>query len=99
MDVGERKLPLRTFCDICEEFDLHETEDCPQQASDDLPACVMRPKENNAKKLPPERPYCDKCEGMKLHSFLISSQIPFFPVFGHSTEDCDEDQTFWNVYH
>ena len=26
------KRPVRAWCDICEEFDQHETDDCPTQA-------------------------------------------------------------------
>ena len=26
-----RAVPPRLFCDICDEFDLHDTEDCPTQ--------------------------------------------------------------------
>lgn len=52
----------RLFCDICDEFDLHDTEDCPTQCNDVAPTA-------GARKLPghsqaTERPYCDNCEGM-----------------------------------
>lgn len=59
MDVNkERRLPPRVYCDICEEFDLHETEDCPQQTNDDIAV----PSSNKDRKHVPERPYCDICE-------------------------------------
>ena len=29
--VSSRAVPPRMFCDICDQFDLHETEDCPTQ--------------------------------------------------------------------
>lgn len=45
------------YCDICEEFDLHETEDCPLQTSEDAPSL----KEKGEK--PPDRAYCEICEG------------------------------------
>lgn len=61
--LGERKLPPRVYCDICEVFDQHETEDCPQQCSEELPAAHVNEKEKKEKKKPPERPYCDTCEG------------------------------------
>lgn len=31
--VSARDVPPRLFCDICDEFDLHDTEDCPTQVS------------------------------------------------------------------
>lgn len=51
----------RMFCDICDMFDLHETEDCPRQAMDSPP-----PPQNSrrvGKKQTEERPYCEICEG------------------------------------
>lgn len=61
MDMNkERRAPPRAYCDICEEFDLHETEDCPHQASDDVPAGNTRHVVGS--KRVPERPYCDICE-------------------------------------
>ncbi|KAK9738416.1 CAP-Gly domain [Popillia japonica] len=71
--LSGRNLPPRMYCDICEEFDLHETEDCPQQANEDMPAV----REKSPKEKPQQRPYCEICE-----------------MFGHATEDCQEDQTF-----
>ncbi|XP_036370729.1 CAP-Gly domain-containing linker protein 1 isoform X2 [Octopus sinensis] len=56
----KRKDPLvtlRLFCDICEEFDKHDTEDCPQQTMSDSPPCTQyhgTPKQ--------ERAYCEICE-------------------------------------
>ena len=29
--VSARQAAPRLFCDICDEFDLHDTEDCPKQ--------------------------------------------------------------------
>ena len=29
--VSSRQAAPRLFCDICDEFDLHDTEDCPKQ--------------------------------------------------------------------
>nr|XP_023028470.1 restin homolog [Leptinotarsa decemlineata] len=63
----------RMYCDICEEFDLHETEDCPTQGDDEMISDVHVVKEPKEK--PPPRPYCDTCG-----------------VFGHSTEDCAEQE-------
>ena len=47
----------RLYCDICEIFDAHETEDCPKQSSDAQPAA---PK---TKSKPQPRSYCETCEG------------------------------------
>lgn len=51
----------RLFCDICDEFDLHDTEDCPTQCNDVAPTAGARklPGQNTS-----ERPYCETCEGM-----------------------------------
>ncbi|KAG5865985.1 hypothetical protein JTB14_034242 [Gonioctena quinquepunctata] len=52
----------RMYCDICEEFDIHETEDCPTQAEDggDMVSSSQLGKE--AKEKPSPRPYCETCE-------------------------------------
>uniref|UniRef100_A0A3P8ZD16 CAP-Gly domain-containing protein n=1 Tax=Esox lucius TaxID=8010 RepID=A0A3P8ZD16_ESOLU len=67
------KAPPRLFCDICDCFDLHDTEDCPTQAQspDSVPHSSFKGKPAD------QRPYCDICE-----------------AFGHSTESCQDDQTF-----
>ncbi|XP_067684730.1 CAP-Gly domain-containing linker protein 1-like isoform X2 [Haliotis asinina] len=62
----------RLFCDICDMFDLHDTDDCPKQAMSDSPPPTQYHGDRKS-----TRPYCDICE-----------------VFGHSTEDCDDEQTF-----
>ncbi|XP_076266229.1 cytoplasmic linker protein 190 isoform X7 [Rhynchophorus ferrugineus] len=58
LDAKKQPAP-RMYCDICEEFDLHETEDCPTQASDEPPGIAELGKERKQK--PPPRPYCDIC--------------------------------------
>nr|XP_004566987.1 CAP-Gly domain-containing linker protein 1 isoform X1 [Maylandia zebra]XP_004566988.1 CAP-Gly domain-containing linker protein 1 isoform X1 [Maylandia zebra]XP_004566989.1 CAP-Gly domain-containing linker protein 1 isoform X1 [Maylandia zebra] len=54
----EKKATPRLFCDICDCFDLHDTEDCPTQAQspDSVPHTTYHG--NPAV----ERPYCDICE-------------------------------------
>ncbi|XP_060941123.1 CAP-Gly domain-containing linker protein 1 isoform X1 [Limanda limanda] len=54
----EKKASLRLFCDICDCFDLHDTEDCPTQAQspDSVPHSTFHGNPAN------ERPYCDICE-------------------------------------
>lgn len=58
----KKKVAPRSYCDICEEFDSHETEDCPTQCSEvDLPP--RRSKNSKERKLPPPRDFCDNCDG------------------------------------
>ncbi|XP_017762382.1 PREDICTED: restin homolog isoform X2 [Eufriesea mexicana] len=59
LDKRKKMTAPRMFCDICDQFDLHETEDCPRQAQDflDMEKVVKTPK-----KVPVERPYCKNCE-------------------------------------
>ncbi|CAG4911651.1 unnamed protein product [Colias eurytheme] len=52
-----RAVAPRLFCDICDVFDAHDTEDCPKQA---LPE--PREPHEGKKQPPPPRPYCDICE-------------------------------------
>ncbi|KYB25236.1 Restin homolog-like Protein [Tribolium castaneum] len=59
MGSPQRQVPPRVYCDICEEFDLHETEDCPKQNTDLAPANGGQRGEH---KHVPERPYCEICE-------------------------------------
>ncbi|KOC70907.1 CAP-Gly domain-containing linker protein 1 [Habropoda laboriosa] len=57
--LEKRMAAPRMFCDICDQFDLHETEDCPRQAQDFLETekIVKSPKKPSV-----ERPYCENCE-------------------------------------
>ncbi|XP_066511889.1 CAP-Gly domain-containing linker protein 1-like isoform X2 [Hoplias malabaricus] len=54
----KKKPPPRLFCDICDCFDLHDTEDCPtqEQEPDSPPHTAYHGSPND------ERPYCDICE-------------------------------------
>ena len=47
----------RAFCDICDVFDLHETEDCPLQSNEDDGGGSK-----NHGTRGQERPYCEICE-------------------------------------
>ncbi|KAJ6646887.1 Restin like [Pseudolycoriella hygida] len=87
-DLPVKRQPApRLFCDICDEFDAHETEDCPLQASDSPPpinlpqmastASLISKDGTKERKLPPPRKYCDNCE-----------------VFGHDTNECDIEETY-----
>ncbi|XP_058435815.1 CAP-Gly domain-containing linker protein 1 isoform X2 [Marmota monax] len=54
----QTKKKPRLFCDICDCFDLHDTEDCPTQAqmSEDPPHSTHHGSRSE------ERPYCEICE-------------------------------------
>ncbi|XP_078523696.1 CAP-Gly domain-containing linker protein 1 isoform X6 [Lissotriton helveticus] len=54
----KKKPPPRLFCDICDCFDLHDTEDCPTQTQ--TPDSPPHTTYHGSKK--DERPYCDICE-------------------------------------
>ncbi|XP_015175088.1 PREDICTED: restin homolog isoform X3 [Polistes dominula] len=56
--LDKRNKAPRMFCDICDQFDLHETEDCPRQAQDftEPEKIIKSPKKSL------ERPYCESCE-------------------------------------
>ncbi|XP_030079254.1 restin homolog isoform X9 [Drosophila hydei] len=79
--LNKRKPAPRLFCDICDEFDKHETEDCPLQAGDERDYSPPPPADSNSnekeRKLPAPRKYCESCE-----------------VFGHDTSECADDETY-----
>ncbi|XP_018397949.1 PREDICTED: restin homolog isoform X2 [Cyphomyrmex costatus] len=58
--LDKRTAAPRMFCDICDQFDLHETEDCPRQAQDFTETAEKTVK--TSKKQSVERPYCENCE-------------------------------------
>ena len=68
--------PPRLFCDICDVFDEHDTDDCPLQAASDSPPHSM----HHGKRAPggSDRPYCDNCEGTKLNIYTctVSGPLP-----------------------
>ncbi|CAB0039541.1 unnamed protein product, partial [Trichogramma brassicae] len=59
--------PPRVFCDICDEFDLHDTDDCPKQAQDPDEQ-LHNP--SKTKKVLAQRPYCETCESMSFSKFI-----------------------------
>lgn len=66
--LTKRKPAPRLFCDICDEFDKHDTEDCPIQAGEDRddsppPSAEANNNEKMDRKLPAPRKYCESCEG------------------------------------
>lgn len=48
---------MRSFCDICDVFDLHETEDCPLQSNEDDGGGSKNHGQRGK-----DRPYCSSCE-------------------------------------
>ncbi|XP_061162210.1 CAP-Gly domain-containing linker protein 2-like isoform X15 [Saccostrea echinata] len=59
-EVPKSRAPPRLFCDICDVFDQHDTDDCPLQAmdyEDDAPSPTHYHGDRKA-----SRPYCDICE-------------------------------------
>ncbi|XP_055300477.1 restin homolog isoform X5 [Sitodiplosis mosellana] len=85
-----KRLPApRLFCDICDEFDKHDTEDCPVQSSESSPMHTIagnsKPINNGqvnadgTKKrvLPPPRKYCEVCE-----------------EFDHEAGECNAEETY-----
>ena len=63
----------RMFCDICDEFDLHDTDDCPQQYSTLSETKLEQETHSkyNAGSSGNNRAYCDLCES-----------------FGHEESEC-----------
>lgn len=53
-----RQVAPRLFCDICDVFDLHDTDDCPKQDMSNSPPASHH--HGNRKE---DRPYCTTCEG------------------------------------
>ena len=57
----------RLFCDICDVFDAHDTEDCPTQS-------MGNPNNDHGSvqhyERGEERPYCDDCEGTNARVFV-----------------------------
>lgn len=54
---GVRAVAPRMFCDICDCFDAHDTEDCPKQATSESPP----PSQHHGQR-GTVRAYCDTCE-------------------------------------
>ncbi|KAH7724417.1 CAP-Gly domain containing protein [Aphelenchoides avenae] len=77
--------PIRTYCDICEEFDKHETNDCPDREywlKELRSHTVTSPVAGPVPKKAVERPYCERCEAF-LHNtddVLGQPQAPDVPA-------------------
>ncbi|KAK6746226.1 hypothetical protein RB195_012380 [Necator americanus] len=99
LSFGHREEKPRMYCDICEEFDKHETEDCPKQVSE----AEVHPVTKKAP--PPPREYCDYCEATNNESDKTSGSCAVFvegnspcrglssnAMFGHDTFGCVNHQ-------
>lgn len=67
---GRYVVAPRLYCDICDCFDAHDTEDCPKQASSDSPPPSQHHGERGS-----TRPYCDTCEGKVKLIFNICCDV------------------------
>ena len=67
---GRRKLAPRMFCDICDMFDLHDTDDCPTQCMSESPPPSLHHGDRTA-----TRPYCEICEGRFTYLLLQVSVL------------------------
>ena len=79
-DEGLEQLPPpRLFCDICDVFDQHDTDDCPTQASSsDSPPHSSY----HGARAPggSDRPYCGNCEGMSSLLYPVLCVCTVFSV-------------------
>lgn len=57
--TSSKRAPPRLFCDICDVFDKHDTDDCPLQAMDYDETPPPSQHHGDRKQM---RPYCDICE-------------------------------------
>ncbi|TKR87646.1 hypothetical protein L596_012014 [Steinernema carpocapsae] len=80
---AEQKKEIRKYCDICEEFDQHDTEDCPSQTlgEGDFEHKSHSSLDNAVEEKPASkrawiRKFCDHCDEFDLHE----------------TEDCPNPQ-------
>lgn len=58
--IVKKKPAPRSYCDICEVFDAHETEECPTQCSSEVDLPPRR--SSKERKLPPARKFCLNCD-------------------------------------
>ncbi|XP_055384218.1 restin homolog [Condylostylus longicornis] len=82
LDMFKKRKPTpRIFCDICGEFDQHDTEECPLQCSNSPTTSLHDSiKDDNCKdkrEIQPLREYCDSCE-----------------VFGHCSNLCPNNDCY-----
>ena len=59
--IDTNRVAPRLFCDICDQFDLHDTEDCPTQAMEIEPQLALEHTKSGAQR-GAVREYCTNCE-------------------------------------
>jgi hypothetical protein len=64
------RFKIRLFCDICDVFDEHDTDDCPTQASEAPDVGSM-----NHGSRTESRPYCTTCEGKVIMMKLVINGV------------------------
>lgn len=69
---GDGARQTRPFCDICEQFDLHDTTECPTQEME-IVEYERHSHYGRDKKKAVSRPYCENCEGVTF--FIISQTV------------------------
>ena len=60
--IDTNKVAPRLFCDICDEFDLHDTEDCPTQAMPDPDDIDFSQHTKSGGQRGAIREFCTNCE-------------------------------------
>jgi len=88
-------------------FDVHDTEDCPTQASSeaDTPASLLnhsstayQQHSHHGGTRGAVREYCDNCESNLSNILLFYFTLLIFSlslsVFGHATDECPEEVTY-----
>ena len=88
----------RAYCDICEIFDAHETEECPIQGGEDMPEPLVNLKEKFGGRADKSRyrSYCDICEIFDAHE---TEECPIQGGAGDGThvevgQEWDDDETY-----
>uniref|UniRef100_K1QD45 CAP-Gly domain-containing linker protein 1 n=1 Tax=Magallana gigas TaxID=29159 RepID=K1QD45_MAGGI len=76
-EAPKSRAPPRLFCDICDVFDQHDTDDCPLQAMDyedgDAPSPTHYHGDRKA-----SRPYCDICEEFHDPCLVLTQAVEGF---------------------
>ena len=83
------------FCDICDQFDLHETEDCPTQVNRIASGQTSQPRGIDfpfqTTPLEEQEQTHTKSRGQR---GVVREYCETCEVFGHDTDDCNDGETF-----
>ena len=60
--IDTNRVAPRLFCDICDQFDLHDTEDCPTQAMPDPEEIEFTGHTKSGGQRGVVREFCTNCE-------------------------------------